>query len=81
MTAEEVRKLYQATPFAPFRVHMANGRSVDVPHPDFMHLSPSGRRLFVDHADDSFEIIDVPLITSLETLPINGKASRRRSRR
>lgn len=81
MTGEQVKSLYQATPFEPFRVHMANGRFVDVPHPDFMHLSPTGRRLIVDRSDDSFEVIDVLLVTSVETLPKNGTSSRRRRRR
>lgn len=57
---------------------MANGRSVDIPHPDFMHLSPTGRRLIVDRSDDSFEVIDVLLVTSVETLPQNGTARPRR---
>lgn len=80
MTPKEIRKLYGSTPFQPFRVHMANGKSVDVPHPDFMHLSPTGRRLIVDQMDDSFEIIDVLLIASLETLPKNGSRTRRKRR-
>jgi hypothetical protein len=67
-------------PFEPFRVHMADGRSIDVPHPDFMHLSPTGRRLIVDRSDDSFEVIDVLLVTSVETLPKNGAKARRRRR-
>jgi hypothetical protein len=78
MTGEQIRRLYQATPFQPFRVHMANRRSVDVPHPDFMHLTPTGRRLIIDREDDSSEIIDVLLITSVETLAKNGRGSRRR---
>ena len=76
MTGGEIRKLFKATPFLPFRVHMANGKSVDVPHPDFMHLSPTGRRLIVDRPDDTFEIIDVLLVTSLETLSQNGNRPR-----
>ncbi len=80
MTPKEIRKLYDSAPFQPFRVHMANGKSVDVPHPDFMHLSPTGRRLIVDQMDDSFEIIDVLLITSLEILPRNGSRTRRKRR-
>jgi hypothetical protein len=80
MTPEELRKLFEATPFRPFRVHMANGKSIDVPHPDFMHLSPTGRRLIVDDVDDSFEIIDVLLVTSLETLPVNGRRGRPKRR-
>ncbi|MBA2432291.1 MAG: hypothetical protein H0V56_09260 [Chthoniobacterales bacterium] len=75
MTGEQIRNLYRATPFEPFRVHMANGRSVDIPHPDFMHLSPTGRRLIVDRDDDNFEIVDVLLVTSVETLPQNGTAA------
>jgi hypothetical protein len=51
---------------------MADGRSIDVPHPDFMHLSPTGRRLIVYRADDSFQLIDTLLVTSLETLSKNG---------
>jgi hypothetical protein len=82
MTGGEIRKLFEATPFLPFRVHMANGKSVDVPHPDFMHLSPTGRRLIVDRPDDTFEIIDVLLVTSLETLSQNGSRPRgKKSRR
>ena len=80
MTPEEIRKLSEATPFRPFRVHTANGKSIDVPHPDFMHLSPTGCRLIVDDVDDSFEIIDVLLVTSLETLPVNGRRGRRKRR-
>jgi hypothetical protein len=82
MTGGEIRKLFEATHFLPFRVHMANGKSVDVPHPDFMHLSPTGRRLIVDRPDDTFEIIDVLLVTSLETLSQNGTRPRgKKSRR
>ena len=72
MTGERIRGFYRASPFQPFRVHMANGRSVDIPHTDFMHLSPSGRWLTVDRPDDSFELVDVLLVTSIENLPQNG---------
>ncbi|MEO5721233.1 MAG: hypothetical protein ABIR71_07170, partial [Chthoniobacterales bacterium] len=69
MTGEQIRQLYRAVPFEPFRVHMANGRFLDIPHPDFMHLSPTGRRLVVDSSEESFEIVDVLLVTSVESLP------------
>jgi hypothetical protein len=78
MTGQQIRSLYNATPFEAFRVNMANGKSVDVPHPDFMHLSPTGRRLIVDKADDTFEVIDVLLVMSVETLGKNGRRPRRR---
>jgi len=78
MTGEQIWRHFEATPFVPFRVHMASGRSADVPHPDFMHLSPSGHWLMVDLPDDTVEMIDVLLVTSLETLPRNGSRARRR---
>jgi hypothetical protein len=59
---------------------MANGKSADVPHPDFINLSPSGRILIISRDDDSFELIDTLLVTSAETLTKNG-TRRRRSRR
>lgn len=82
MTGERIRGFYLAAPFQAFRVHMAKGRAVDIPHPDFMHLSPTGRWLTVDKPDDSFELIDVLLITSVEKLARNAKAPpKRRSKR
>jgi len=72
MNAADIRRVYEAAPFEPFRVHIANGKSADIPHPELMHLSPNGRRLIVEAPDDAFEIIDVSLVTSLETLPKNG---------
>ena len=79
MDVADIRRVYEATPFEPFRVHMANGKSADIPHPEFMHLFRSGRRLIVEYPDDSWEIIDPSLVTSIEALPQNG--SRKRPRR
>src|SRR6266478_6254617 len=47
MTAEELRKAQQEQPFVPFNVHMANGRTFSVPHPDFFALHPNGRIVVV----------------------------------
>ena len=77
MTGEQIRSLMTATPFQPFRVYMANGKSVDVPHPDFINLSPTGRMLIVYQPDESFEMIDVLLVTSFETFGKNGARKRR----
>ena len=80
MTGEQVRSLVMATPFRPFRVHMANGKSVDVPHPDFVNVSPTGRMLIVYQSDESFEMIDVLLVTSFETFGKNGARKGRRKK-
>lgn len=79
MTIEQLRQMHQARPFRPFRVHMADGRHLDVVHPEFLAHTPTGRRVMIARPDESFEVIDPLLVTSLE--PIDGQARSRRQRR
>ncbi|MEJ2646812.1 MAG: hypothetical protein P8016_00220 [Sedimentisphaerales bacterium] len=53
-------------PFQPFIIHLADGRQIPVRHREFMASSPSGRTIVVYDQDDSFNIIDSLLVTSLE---------------
>lgn len=68
MLISDVRKLYQATPFRPFIIHMADGRQISVYHRDFIIGSPNGLTVVVYQPDGAFDIIDVELITSLQVL-------------
>jgi hypothetical protein len=81
MTIEQLRAMLRAQPFRSFRIHLADGRNVDVEHPEFLAQSHSGRTVIVTKRDDTFEVIDLLLVTSLEA--INGrpksKAKKRRS--
>lgn len=74
MTIEQLSVVHHAQPFQPFRIHMADGRSVDVNHPDFLSRSPAGRTIVVHQRDETFEIIDMLLVASIETL--NGRPDR-----
>lgn len=76
MTIEQVKQLYNAAPFRPFIIHLADGRRIPVKHREFMAASPSGRTIVVYEQDDSFNIIDLLLVTSLEVK--NGKPSKSR---
>ena len=53
-------------PFQPFIIHLADGRQIPVRHREFMASSPRGRTIVVYDQDDSFNIIDSLLVTSLE---------------
>jgi hypothetical protein len=77
MTIEQVKQLYNAAPFKPFVIYLADGRRIPVKHREFMAASPSGRTIVVYEEDDSFNIIDLLLVTSLEVR--NGKASKNRN--
>jgi hypothetical protein len=66
MTIEQVRNLYSSQPFQPLVIHLADGRHVPVRHRDFIMPAPSGRTMIVYQSDDSFNIIDLLLVTDLE---------------
>lgn len=66
MTADRFRGLHGALPFRPFVMNLADGRQVQVEHPDYAIASPSGRTVIVYRRDDWFQIVDLMLVTSLD---------------
>ena len=80
MTIEQLRTFYSAQPFQPFVMHLADGRSIPVLHPEFMASAPSGRTVTVYQPDDTLNVIDLLLVTDLELkLSRNGSGKRRKS--
>lgn len=79
MTLERLNQLHRAQPFQPFRVHLADGRTLDVSHPECMAHAPNARTFIVVNPDESFEIVDLLLVTTLEVL--NGSSRRPKSKR
>ena len=78
MTIEQVRKVYEARPFRPFIMHLADGRGIAVQHNEYIALSPTGRTVIVYQPDESFNVVDLLLVTDLE-FTTNGKSKRRRA--
>jgi hypothetical protein len=78
MRIDEMRNLLRAQPFRPLTIHLPEGRTVQVVHHDFALLSPDGRTLLAYGPDNSFNMIDVMLIASVEVgpppaeMPTNG---------
>ena len=66
-----VREALHRQPFEPFLIRLADGRSLPVPHRDFVALTP--RRVIVVAEDDSVSIIEPPLIVSLDSIPTKPK--------
>jgi hypothetical protein len=80
MTIEHLRNVYNAQPFEPFVIHLADGREIPVHHREFIIAVPSGRTLFVCQPDDTVNMIDTLLVTDLELkLASNGSRKRRKS--
>lgn len=69
MTNAEVQQLLHSAPFVPFTIHLANGSSFKIDHPDFATLSRAGQVLAVNTQGNAFALIDLLLATHLETHP------------
>jgi len=65
MTTDTLREAVRTG--RPFKITMAGGRTVEIPHPEFAMISGSGRIFYVAKPDsDLFEAFDVFLITGVE---------------
>ncbi len=78
MTIEQLKAAYEAKPFRPFVMHLADGRTLPVTSREFIMAVPSGRTVVVCMPDDAFHIVDLLLVTDLEFRPLNGSRSRRK---
>ena len=66
-----VREVLHRQPFEPFLIRLADGRSLPVPHRDFVALTP--RRVIAGAEDDSRSILEPLMIVSLDSMPTNPK--------
>jgi len=57
---------------------MADGGRISVQHEDFVALEPAGREMIVYLPDNSYQIVDVMLVTRLEVKARNGTHSRKK---
>jgi hypothetical protein len=80
MTIEKLRDFYNAQPFKPFVIHLADGRELPVHHRDFIMAAPSGRTVMVYQPDDSLNVIDLLLVTDLELKPNKNGSRKGRSK-
>ncbi|MBI4625600.1 MAG: hypothetical protein HY736_20570 [Verrucomicrobia bacterium] len=77
MTAAEIRQFVDASPFVAFRLHLADGRKLDVPHPDFIHVFKTDPRAIVESERGGWQFVNLPLILTIE-LVNHGKRRARR---
>jgi hypothetical protein len=78
MTIKQMRTFYDAQPFRPFIIHLADGRDIPINHREFIMAAPSGRTVSVYQPDDTLNVVDLLLVTDLEVKPPANGAGRRR---
>jgi hypothetical protein len=66
MTTQQLKAMLHAAPFEPFDVYLADGRSIEVRHPELVLITPGGRTICIASSDDAIEIVDLLLVTSLK---------------
>jgi len=64
MTVDEILKAHRTRPFRPFTIHLADGRTYTIRHPEFLAISPTRRTVAV-YLPDGLEIIDLFLVSSI----------------
>lgn len=79
MTTDAIKSHLNAAPFHRFDLHLQDGRSLSVKHPDFVAFSPSHREIFLWTAEWTYEFVDLNAITSLEVFRRPSAGSPRKS--
>lgn len=64
MDLEGIREALHKQPFEPFTIRLVDGRSLPVPHADFVAVAP--RRMVVLGEDSSWTVVDPRLVVSLD---------------
>jgi hypothetical protein len=65
MTIESLERAQKAQPFRPFSFRLAAGRSIPVPHPEFLAFNGRGRTAVVTDEGDGFDVVDLLRVVSL----------------
>jgi hypothetical protein len=65
MTTDQLHRLHAASPFVPFTIHIADGTTHEVPHPEFLAHAPGTRIALVADANGVGSYIGLLLVTKL----------------
>ena len=65
MNIQQLREYVHKNPDKAFTLHIADGRSIQVKHSDYITVPEKGRTILVSYDHDKFDIIDVMLVTGI----------------
>jgi hypothetical protein len=74
-----LREALRKQPFEPFAIRLADGRSLQVNHPEFVAVGT--RRVIVVHDDDSWSTVEPILIVSLDYASPKKNGNSKRGRK
>jgi hypothetical protein len=68
MNIEHIKNLLQASPFRPFRLRTADGKSVPVLHQEVVFLEPKADVIIVTKEKGGFFFMEASAVTQAETI-------------
>ena len=81
MVIESIREFNRAVPFMPYEIHTAIGKRYEVPHPDFIVVSPKGSFVIVFDPKDPKETPHHINGLLIERASLRNGQKRRRARK
>ena len=78
MNPDDLILFHDKRPFRPFAIHLSDGRSLPVHHPEFLARSPDMNTLVYWHDGARIETVDSEHVTSLEQMPAQTSVRRKR---
>jgi hypothetical protein len=71
---DEVCRLMNAEPFAPFMVKTSDGKQYRVKHPDYVAISPKGGRITLYDDEETTTTVSALHMVAVEVLRTRSKA-------
>lgn len=65
MTIEQLKAAHEAKPFRPFTLHLADGSSHPVTHPELLWRTRGGRTVIVSGGGEDVSIFDLLLVKNI----------------
>ena len=79
---ESIRKFNHAVPFVPYEIHTVSGETYEIPHPDFILVSPRGSYVVVVDPKDPKEAPNhISAFLIERATPLNDQKQRRPRKR
>jgi hypothetical protein len=63
---QRIRDLLHASPFRPFTIHMADGKTYTVDHPDFVLAATDVPNIHIETPDGTLHTLSALLVTNVE---------------
>jgi len=76
MTTDQFQAVHKVQPFKPFSLHLTDGTTHHVAHPELLWRTPGGRTLVLSLGGEKMAIVDLLLVTEITY----GNGARRRRR-